>query len=408
MALPLSRDATGLVEVKRQNDSAAMRQSPRKICFVTGTRAEFGLMRTTLQAIKSNSDLRLQIIATGMHLDPHHGNGIASIRREGWRIDQIVPWPTDSGKDLTSRAANTGLAIAGLAKCFAKLKCDIVLSVGDRVEAFAAASAAHLSGCILAHIHGGDRAAGQVDDCLRHAISKLAHVHFPATRQSANRLKKLGEDSWRIRLCGSPGVDGIANDAASWSELSQSFPGLSRRHFALLVQHPIDVNTSLEAMRMRDTFAALKKSQIEQVVAVHPNSDPGNGGIRLVLDELAGDARFFIRKDIPRALFLGLMRDAALLVGNSSSGIIEAASFHTPVVDVGPRQLGREHGPNVIHCDYGRRAIASAIRKLWDGDAFIRSRSSNVYGGNGAGRRIAAELSRLKIDPRLRRKLIVY
>jgi len=365
-------------------------------------------MGTTLRAIKAHPNLHLQIIATGMHLDPRHGNGIESIRREGSRIDRIVPWPVESGRKLSSYAAQTGHAMAALASSFEKLKSDIVLVVGDRVEAFAAASAAHLSGRVVAHIHGGDRAAGQADDCLRHAISKLAHLHFPATKQSAQRLIRMGEDPWRIRRCGSPGVDGIAAAAASWTQVARKFPGLSRRRFALVVQHPVEANQALEGRRVRDLLQAVTRSNVDRIVIVHPNNDPGSGGIRRVLDAFAGDERLLIRRDVRRSLFLGLMREAAVMVGNSSSGIIEAGSFGTPVIDVGPRQKGRERGRNVIHVEYGPRRISAALQKLWDGGAFLRVRAANVYGGSGAGKKIASALARCNLDARLRRKLIAY
>src|SRR6266550_4302922 len=179
----------------------------RRICFVTGSRAEFGLMQSTLRAIESHPKLQLQIIATGMHLDPAHGEPLDAIRNANIEPTATVPWPAASSANST--AAATGKATAALAGAFKKLKPDIVLIVGDRVEAFAAASAAHISQIPIAHIHGGDRALGQIDDSLRHAITKLSHIHFPATRQSARRIQRLGEDKFRIHTVGSPGIDGI-------------------------------------------------------------------------------------------------------------------------------------------------------------------------------------------------------
>jgi UDP-hydrolysing UDP-N-acetyl-D-glucosamine 2-epimerase len=365
-------------------------------------------MATTLRAISANPKLHLQIVATGMHMDRAHGDGVESIRKQGRKIDAMVPWPSTSGRPLADYAAQTGLAMAQLAKCFEKLASDVVLVVGDRVEAFAAAGAAHLSGRILAHIHGGDRAAGQADDCLRHAISKLAHLHFPATTQSADRLIKLGEDPWRIHQCGSPGVDGITRAAAPWTRLTEAFPKLARRRFALVVQHPVDADEALEARRMRELLTAVKASRVDRIVIIHPNNDPGSRGISRVLERISKDPRFVTRRDIQRPLFLALMRDAAVMVGNSSSGIIEAGSFGTPVLDVGPRQMGRERGANVLHVDYGRRNIAAALNQLWDGSAFTRTRSANVYGGGNAGAKIAAALATARINAKLRRKLIAY
>src|SRR5215207_2866655 len=176
-------------------------------------------MRSTREAIRAHPRLELQIIATGMHLDPGRGGGLASVRADGWKVDRVVPWDPAGSATPEGTARNTGLAVAGLVDALAALRSDVVLVVGDRVEAFAAATAAHLSGKVVAHVHGGDRAAGLVDDSLRHAVTKLAHVHFPATGESARRVRRLGEQPWRIHAVGAPGIDGIADAAAAGREV---------------------------------------------------------------------------------------------------------------------------------------------------------------------------------------------
>ncbi|HTL28247.1 MAG TPA: UDP-N-acetylglucosamine 2-epimerase, partial [Tepidisphaeraceae bacterium] len=235
----------------------------RRICFVTGTRAEFGLMRPTLEAIRAHPKLELQLIVTGMHLDRRHGRSINDIRREGWKIDSVVPWKADV-------AQATGLAIAGLSKSLSRLKTDVVLVVGDRVEAFAAASAGHISDLAVAHVHGGDRAEGMIDDSLRHAMTKLSHIHFPATRSSAARIRKLGEDASRIHLVGAPGIDGITELAPVSRHLKKCFPRLTPRAYAMLVMHPDRGGSSIEPI-----LNAIFRSGIEKVLAVYPNNDPG-------------------------------------------------------------------------------------------------------------------------------------
>lgn len=383
----------------------------RKVCFVTGTRAEWGLMHSVLSAIRDHPRLSLQIVVTGMHLDPAHGRTVDDVAREGWRIDRTVPWEPNSGRDRATNARNTGRAIAGLADAFAELRSEIVLVVGDRVEAFAAAAAGHLGGLAVAHVHGGDRAAGQTDDSLRHAISKLAHVHFPATRQSAQRLYALGEERRRIFRAGSPGIDGIVEAAAGRAAIQDRIGPLTPRRFALLVLHPADTDDALEGRRAKTVLAAVKSVPFEQVMIVHPNNDPGSGGIARAWEGLSArenTGRFRVERNVPRPVFLGLLRDAAVLVGNSSSGIIEAASFRTPVIDIGPRQRGRERGRNVVNVPYQQSAIRQALRTIWNQGAPRRARSGNVYGGDGAGRAIAATVATLRIDDRLLRKLIRY
>lgn len=379
----------------------------RRVCFVTGTRAEYGLMRGVLAAIDHHPKLRLQLIATGMHLDPAHGDSLQGISQDGWKIDRIIPWPRNSGRDRVTTTINTGNAVASIAKALAELKTEIVLVVGDRVEAFAAATAAHLSGLPLAHVHGGDRAAGQVDDSLRHAITKLAHIHFPATRESAGRIRKLGEDAWRIHRAGSPGVDDIRADATSIEQIGQSLGPITRRTYALLVLHPADTDETLESKRAQLVFKAVSSIGYKRIVVVYPNNDPGAAGIIKVWQQVKNE-RVIVRPDIPRPLFLGLMRDAAILVGNSSSGIIEAASFGTPVLDIGPRQLGRERGSNVTNVPYNPRRIQNELSRLWNSGRPVRFRSANIYGGGSAARIIASTLAKIRIDKRLLCKLISY
>jgi GDP/UDP-N,N'-diacetylbacillosamine 2-epimerase (hydrolysing) len=380
--------------------SNLLASTTKKVCFVTGTRAEFGLMRSVLRAIQETPTLRLQIVVTGMHLDARHGDTIQQIRRENWTIDRIVDWKSDGSPSATANA--TGLAMASLAAAYRELKTDIVLIVGDRVEAFAAAAAGHISGVAVAHVHGGDRAAGQIDDSLRHAITKLAHIHFPATKASEERILKLGEDSWRVHRCGSPGIDGIVRAAVPRDEVR----AIIDAPFALLVLHPVD-EPDAEFRRALKVVSAIGRSVVGRAVIVYPNNDPGSSGI-IAAWEKVDLSRHLVFHDLPRATFLGLMRDAVALVGNSSSGIIEAASFGTPVVDIGPRQLGREHGENVVHVGYAEVEIHGALTRIWNNGKPKRFPSDNLYGGGRAGQNISRTLAKLKINNKLLRKLSSY
>jgi UDP-hydrolysing UDP-N-acetyl-D-glucosamine 2-epimerase len=382
----------------------------RRICFVTGTRAEFGLMESTLRAIQSHRKLELQIIATGMHLDRRHGRSVESI---DFPIDATVPWTSGKG-GANDLAKSTGRAIALLGEAFERLETDIVLIVGDRVEAFAAATAGHLSGRIVAHIHGGDRALGQFDDSLRHAITKLSHIHFAATKQSAARIRKLGEDSHRIHTVGAPGIDQILQSPGTPDlEKGDSSEFIGRQIqsclvlFAILVLHPIGSDDALEYQRARLILSATQVV-IPRIIIIHPNNDPGSRGIARCWDEHARDPRLQIHRNLDRPRFLGLLRDASVLVGNSSSGIIEAPSFGTPVIDIGPRQLGRERSGNVTNVPYRKAPLIAALKKVWNNGRPKRFTGRNVYGGEGTGRRIAHVLSSLPLSDSLRRKLIAY
>ncbi len=330
-----------------------------------------------------------------MHLSARHGRSIDKISE---RIDAVVPWGRQ--RDATSVATATGKAIAKLAEVFERLKTEIVLIVGDRPEALAAAVAGHLSGLIVAHIHGGDRALGQVDDSLRHAITKLAHVHLAATAASARRLKKLGEQAWRIHTVGSPGIDGIRKVAASSK--------LPRRKYALLLLHPTDAVVERERGRAELVMRAVGRIGFPHVVIVFPNNDPGADGIIEAWENKSPLESETVLRDISRPMFLGLLRDAAVLVGNSSSGIIEAASFGTPVVDIGTRQMGRERSGNVRNVGFSETEIAAALNRIWHRGRAKRWSGRNVYGIQGAGERIARVLHLLKLDGAVRRKLIAY
>ncbi|HSI35705.1 MAG: UDP-N-acetylglucosamine 2-epimerase [Phycisphaerae bacterium] len=382
---------------------------PRTITFVTGTRAEFGLMVPVLRAIQAHPRLRLQVVATGMHLDRAHGRSIDSIRAAGFDVAATIPWKP-AGADQTELARQTALASAKLADTYAKLNSDIVLVVGDRVEAFAAASAAHLSGRLVAHVHGGDRALGQVDDALRHAITKLAHLHFPATQDSADRIARLGEDAWRIKLVGSPGIDGITREALPFDVLWPTTLVLCRRRYALFLLHPTRADDAAEYARARQLLRTCVATGFEEVVCIYPNNDPGGAGIIRAIDEAEHDARSSVRT-VPnwgRPAFLGLLRDAAVLVGNSSSGIIEAASFGTPVIDVGDRQKGRLRGENVTTVPFRQSAIRAALRKIWNGGSPLRYSRKNLYGKGGTGLAIARHLANVPMTEKWLRKLIAY
>lgn len=376
----------------------------RRICFITGSRAEFGLMESTLVAIRNRSNLDLQIIATGMHLSDAHGKSLELIRRAGWKIDAVVPWK--SSNDPLATAAATGTAISDLTKTVSRLRPDILLIVGDRVEAFAAAALGQIAGIIVAHVHGGDRAMGQADDSLRHAITKLSHIHFPATIESARRIRQLGEQVFRIHRVGSPGVDGIVREAADPAVIHRLF-GVDPGEFAVLVLHPADANPKLEFSRAEMIYSSARKF-FQQLIVVYPNNDPGSAGIIRCWRKHERDRGSIFLKNVARPTFLGLQRDGAMLIGNSSAGIIEAASFGMLVIDIGPRQSGRQRSGNVVSVSYNRAQIEGAIAGIWQDGHARRFRGKNIYASPNTARKIAGALANISLDVRLRKKLIAY
>lgn len=376
----------------------------RRVCFVTGTRAEYGLMRSTLDALQADPQIELQIVATGMHTHRSRGRTVDEIRRDGRIVHATIAWREDTSANAIARS--TGIVSAKLAQAFDRLNPDVVLVVGDRVEAFAAASAAVIGGRVLAHVHGGDRALGQADDSLRHAISKLAHLHFAATKASGERLFAMGEDRRRIHVVGAPGVDGIRAEALDRTSLAALGIDHAPGRFILLLLHPTDARETDEAKRTAIALKGVRQAWEGPIIALLPNSDAGADGIvgALMLEAAAGRIELF--RHVGRNAFLGLLRDAAALIGNSSAGIIEAGSFGTRVVDIGPRQKGREHGPNVAHVPFDADAIAQAVSRA------VRAprtpRSAHPYDRGGAAERITRVLRDTPLDERLRRKLIRY
>jgi GDP/UDP-N,N'-diacetylbacillosamine 2-epimerase (hydrolysing) len=241
---------------------------------------------------------------------------------------------------------------------------------------------------------------------LRHAITKLSHFHFAATQQSRERILNLGEHPENVFLAGTPGLDGITTNAVDAGKV-EAVTGVSGGQFALLILHPTVDDEQAEYLSARQLAAAVLEVGVPRLVIVRPNNDPGHEGINRCWDELAADTRIAVHADIARPAFLGLLRDAAFLIGNSSSGIIEAASFGTPVIDVGPRQAGRERSGNVQHASTAGE-LSERLRQAWNGGKPDRWHGRNVYGEGGAGERIAGYLAGVSLKNSSQRKLITY
>ena len=382
----------------------------RRITVVTGTRAEFGLLESSMREIERRTDLELTVVATGMHLSAQHGSTVEEISAQGFEITATVDTllESDTGRGM---AKSLGLGIGGLAECFVDLDPDIVLVLGDRGEAFAAGvAAAHLN-VPVAHIHGGDAMTGAtIDDSIRHALTKFAHVHFPATERSKERILGLGEQAWRITTVGAPGLDDVI--AGAFDDANTVVDGLGVADdlpLILVVQHPVTTQPDRAAAQMRTTLDAVDQFEAQPVV-IYPNADAGGKRLLEVVQQYAHQDGVTAVKNLPRRKYLGLLDAAAVLVGNSSSGIIEAPSFGLPVVDVGPRQAGRERAPNVTIVPHEREAIEEAIEAALE-DTTVRRRAAtckNPYDRGGAATKIVDRLASIDLDDRLLEKRITY
>lgn len=379
-------------------------QGVRRVAVVTGTRAEFGLLRPVMAAIADRADLELCVVAAGAHLIPP-GESYREVKA-AFSIAEIVPMQVVGRTGRLEDAQSLGRGVERFARAFERLRPDWVLVLGDRIEAFAAASAAAVGGIALAHIHGGDRAEGVADESMRHAISKLAHLHLAATPASAERLVRMGERPERVHVTGSPALDDLPLMPALTDD---AFAELGSPT-AVLLMHPVGRLAEVEEAA---AAAALEALDGERVLALHPNHDPGREGTRRALENAA--ASLTLRTHLPRATFVGLLKrlsdptpsPGGVLVGNSSAALIEAAALRLPAVDIGPRQAGRERPPNVVHAAFEtpaaiREAIAAAR-------ALDRSALTHPYGDGRAAVRIAAFLaSTPPHDSALLRKRCAY
>ncbi|NUQ68302.1 MAG: UDP-N-acetylglucosamine 2-epimerase (hydrolyzing) [Phycisphaerales bacterium] len=370
----------------------------RRILVVTGTRAEFGLLAPIMRAIQAHEALRLIVIAAGAHLIAP----ALTLRevRAAFDIADSVPMQIAGRTGRMEDAHALGRGVARFARIYERLTPDVVLVLGDRIEAFAAASAACIAGICVAHVHAGDRAEGVADEAMRHATTKLAHLLFAASPASAERLRRMGEDPHHVHLVGSPAIDTLPDIAPMTPEAFADLGSPS----AVLLFHPIGRDDNAEKA---DAIALLDGLRDERVLAIHPNHDPGRDGIVAALHDRA--VRHLLH--LPRAQFVALLKRLALnkgvLVGNSSAGLIESAAIPLATIDAGPRQGGRERCANVVSVetitpDAIRAALAAA-------SAIDLSRVAHTYGDGASADRIARVLAATDPhDPRLLRKRCTY
>jgi GDP/UDP-N,N'-diacetylbacillosamine 2-epimerase (hydrolysing) len=375
----------------------------RRICYISGTRADFGLMRSTLKQIASTPGLSLGVVATGMHLDPAYGSTINEIRNAGLDVVAEIPVLTQPATGATM-ARNIGTMIGAMVAALEIDRPDIVLLLGDRGEMLAGAVAAIHLNIAVAHIHGGER-SGTVDEPVRHAISKLAHIHLVSTQDAANRLIQMGERPDCVHITGAPGLDGLADTPVTdKTALQKRFDLASDLPLALMVYHPVLQEAERAEADTTMIVDALRAANCA-TVALMPNSDAGSDGVRKALQATQQDDRFQLVTHLERTAFINLMAHADLMIGNSSAGIIEAASFGTPVINIGIRQNLRDRNANVADVPADADAVAAAILKSL---ASPRFPANNIYGNGQAGERIVRHLSTIQLGQQLVMKVNSY
>lgn len=376
----------------------------RRIAVVSVGRSDYGLYLPVLRAIEKDPGCELLFIAAAGHFSPAHGNTIREIESDGIEIRERVPMLLSA--DSTEAAAlSLGIGVAGFAGAYHRLRPDILLLLGDRTEMLAAAVAALPMKIPVAHIHGGELTEGAIDDAARHAITKLSHVHFAAAAPYAQRIAQMGEQPSRIFLTGSPAIDGALSDATLSRETLEKEFGLSLGETLLVTYHPVTLDQRSVGERIALLVRVLEKSGCGMLIT-YPNADVGYSLITQSFQELAKrNSRVRLEAHLGRPKYLSLQKYVAAMVGNSSSGLVEASVFRLPVVNLGDRQRGRLRPQNVIDADEQEEAMEAAMRRALD-PAFRKSLTEMElpYGSGDAARRILEVLTSLPLDGSLLRK----
>ena len=338
----------------------------RTIAIVTGSRADYGLQYFLIDAIHRAGDLTLQLIVTGSHLSEQFGKTVDQIRRDGFPIAAEVPMIAAEDSEW-AMARSTGEGVIGMADAFKRLAPDVVVMPGDRFEILAAAQAAMLMGIPVAHLHGGEVTEGAVDESIRHAVSKMASIHFVSAEPYRQRLIRMGEHPARVHVVGAPGLDHFTRTALpSRHELLESVGLDPAKPFLLVTYHPATRGKASPVEALQQLLSALDRRDDYQLLITKANADAGGRTINAELERYAASrgARVALVASLGTARYLAAVTNAAALVGNSSSALIEAPAVGTPTVNIGPRQQGRLRAATVVDCDERADAIAAAINQV--------------------------------------------
>ena len=373
----------------------------RSICAVVNSRANYGRIKSVLGAIRDHPDLELKLIVGASALLWRFGNVAEQIRADGFHVDAVV-YSIVEGENPTTMAKSTGMGIMELATQFENLKPHVVITVADRFETMATAIAASYMNITLAHTQGGE-VTGSIDESVRHAITKLSHIHFPATKKARDNLIRMGEDPEKVFLTGCPALDIVADlDLAPPDDLLTRYKGVGpdldiRKPYMVVLQHPVTTEYGSGFAQIKETLEAVKSIRM-QTIWLWPNVDAGSDdiskGLRIFREHEKPDYVHFYRhfsvEDYAR-----LIANCGCLVGNSSSGIREGSFLGVPAVDIGTRQAYRERAENIISVSYDRGEIENAIRRQLDNGRYP---SNTLYGDGKAGVRIADILADVEVN----------
>lgn len=374
----------------------------RTIGVVTTARSDYGLYRPLLNLIKDDPDLRLHLIVSGMHLSPQFGSTVTDIEADGFvvneRVESLLDADTPEGM-----SKSIGFGVTGFAQAYSRYRPDVLVVSGDRFEMFAAAVAAVPFRIPMAHIHGGEVTEGALDDVWRHCLTKMSHLHFVSTEEYGARVRQLGEEQWRIHVSGALSLDNVRQiKLVSREELARRFEISIPKRFLLVTFHSVTTEYEDAGWQCGELSAALSESGFP-VLFTMPNADPGGSVIRRMIHEyLLSHSDAQAVENLGTESYLSAMSLASAMVGNSSSGIVEAAPFKLPVVNIGTRQKGRTSSANIINSGYDRAEIVKAIQRATS-ESFRSELVGLVspYGDGQAAGRIIKVLKETELDHRL-------
>jgi len=389
----------------------------RTIAFFTGNRAEYGLQYPILKAVDAHPSLDYQLLVSGAHLDENFGCTLEEIRNDGFRIDAEVKIEMDVDSRISTAQA-IGSGVLAISSALEKLSPDMLVVYADRFEGFAAVIAGTQMNIPTAHIEGGDLTeGGALDDSVRHAMTKLAHLHFTTNQQAANRILAMGEESWRVHTVGFPAIDLISEGRyATRKEVAEKLGLDLARPIVLFTQHSVTTEFKQASAQLQPSLKAIRHlaEQGVQMIVTYPNNDAGGRTIIAGLTALAGESipEIQVHSSLGRHLYhgvLALARDSAIkvvCVGNSSSGVKETPAFGCPTVNIGSRQEGRLRGENVIDAGYDDQEIVAAIVRCLHEEKFRAAcrMTDNPYYLGDAGKKIASVLAEVPINQALLRK----
>ena len=373
----------------------------RKICVVTGTRAEYGLLYWLMKEIKDDPDLELQLVATGMHLSPEFGLTYRKIEEDGFTIDEKVEMLLSSDTPV-GIAKSIGLGVIGFADAVARLKPDILVVLGDRYEIFAAAQAAMTARIPIAHLHGGETTVGVIDEAMRHAITKMAHFHFTAAEPYRQRVIQLGEIPDRVLNYGAPGLDNLKKtNLLNRDDFEKAIDFQLGKLSFLVTYHPVTLSAEGPEKPFEELLGAIDHFPEAKIIFTKANADTSGRIINQKIDDYAerNPLRVKVFTSMGHLLYLSAIKNMDIVVGNSSSGLIEAPVLKKATVNIGERQSGRLRADSVIDCEEEEQAIVSAIIKgLSPGFKSILENVVSPYGQGDASLKIKEYLKKVSLQ----------